>query len=267
MATAAASFEDRDLSIGCIFNRAFGTIGRNPVATIGIAFLFGALPTALVGSGAQYVQTGSFKAIGFWPIAAISIATAVLMIVFSTLTQGALVRATIAHSEGREASLSESAAAGLAVVVPLFLLGLGSALGIGVGLILLVVPGAMLWVMWSVAAPALVEERIGVFEAFGRSNGLTEGARWKIFGLLLILLISTWIFGAIIAALNLALHGSLMRPALAASHGFSLSDLALNAVENTVSTVIWGVMQTSLYVELRNWKDGPPTDALVDVFG
>jgi uncharacterized membrane protein len=208
-----------------------------------------------------------FRMIGLWPVVAISIATIVLTIVFSTLTQGALVRATIAHSEGRQASLGESAAAGLAVVVPLFLLGLGSALGIGVGLILLIVPGAILWVVWSVAAPALVEERIGVFEAFGRSNALTEGARWKVFGLLLILLIASWLFGAVIAAFNLAVYGSMKGAALAATHGFKVSDFVLSAFQETVTTVVWGVMQTSLYVELRNWKDGPPTHALVDVFG
>jgi hypothetical protein len=266
MATAA-SFEEPDVSIGRIFNRAFGTIGSNPVATVGIAFLFGALPATIVGFVSQSLQTNSFRVIGLWPMIAISLASMVLVIAFSTLTQGALVRATIAHSEGRKASFWESAAVGLAVIVPLFLLGLGSGLGIGLGLIFLIVPGAMLWVIWSVAAPALVEEQIGVFEAFGRSTELTDGARWKIFGLLLILLVASWMLQGIVASLTFPLYGGLKGAALAASHGFGLSYFVLTALEKTVTTVIWGVMQTSLYVELRNWKDGPPTDALAEVFG
>ncbi len=144
MATGAAAFEERDVSIGRIFNRAFGTIGSNPVTTIGIAFLFGALPSTLVGLGSQYLRLTGFGAASFWSIVAIGFAVAVLVSVFSMLTQGALVQATIAHSEGRKASFGESAGAGLAVIVPLFLLSLGSALGIGVGFLLLIVPGVML---------------------------------------------------------------------------------------------------------------------------
>lgn len=35
MATAAADRDDRSVSIGRIFDRAFATIGGNPVATLG----------------------------------------------------------------------------------------------------------------------------------------------------------------------------------------------------------------------------------------
>lgn len=267
MATSAAAFEERDFSIGRIFNRAFGTIGSNPVTTIGIAFLFGALPTTAVGIASQYLQFSSFRVVGFWAMIAISLAVAMLGIVFSMITQGALVRATTAYSDGRKASFGESAAAGLAVIVPLFLLGLGSGLGISIGLILLIVPGVMLWVMWAVAAPALVAERVGVFEAFGRSNELTEGARWKVFGIMLVLLIIAWIFAAIMAALTLPVLGGARNMALFAGGGFSLSYFALDAFQRTVTILLWAVIQTSLYVELRNWKEGPPTDALAEVFG
>ncbi len=55
--------------------------------------------------------------------------------------------------------------------------------------------------------------------------------------------------------------------ALVAAGGFSLSYFALDAFQRTVTTLVWAVIQTSLYVELRNWKEGPPTDALAEVFG
>ncbi|HEY1606541.1 MAG TPA: hypothetical protein VGF77_13190 [Allosphingosinicella sp.] len=267
MATSAAAFEDRDFSIGRVFNRAFGTIGSNPVTTIGISFLFGALPATLVGLGSQYLRLNGVGVMSFWSRTGLTLGASVLVIVFSTVTQGALVQATIAHSDGRQSGFQESAAAGLAVIVPLFLLGLGNGLGIGFGLLLLIIPGVLIWVVWSVAAPALVAERVGIFEAFGRSNELTDGVRWKILGLLLIVLVATWIFVGIIESLTLPIFGGARAAALVAARGFSLSYFALDAFQRTVTTLLWAVIQTSLYVELRDWKEGPATGALADVFG
>jgi hypothetical protein len=263
----ASDFEGRDVSIGRIFNRAFGTIGSNPVATLGIAFLFGALPATLIGYGSQILQRSAVGFLGLWTTLAIGLLSLVLSVACAMLTQGALVRATIAHSEGRKAGFAESAQAGLAVVVPLLLLSIGSGLGIGVGMILLLVPGIILYVMWSVAAPALVEENLGIFEAFGRSNELTSGARWKIFGLELVAFVAYWIFSAAVAALAFAMFGGMSGMAAVAAGGFPISYYILTAVAKTLSSAVWGVIQTSLYVELRNWHEGPPTHALAEVFG
>src|SRR3546814_14014813 len=78
-----------------------------------------------------------------------SVAVMVSM-VFYELVQGGLDRATIAHTEGRRASFGESAAAGLAVALPLIGLSILAAIGIWLGLILLIVPGIMLFCMWAV---------------------------------------------------------------------------------------------------------------------
>jgi uncharacterized membrane protein len=200
---SVAAVEERQVSIGRVFSRAFGTIGSNPVATLGIAFLFGALPSLLIAYAVQTLGPEAFAALGTAAVIGISLFTVLFAVLLAMITQGALVRATVAHSEGRKASFGESAMAGLSVAVPLLLLGLGSAIGIALGLLLLIVPGVILYVMWSVAAPALVEEGLGPMEAFGRSNYLTSGARWKIFGLLLVLLILYWIFSFLVARLSI----------------------------------------------------------------
>jgi len=267
MATVAVEYEDRDVSIGRVFNRAFATIGSNPGTIVSIAFLFGALPATLIGYGSQYLQRTQITFLGLWTTLAITLVSLVLSVACSMLTQGALVRATIAHSEGRKAGFAESAQAGLAVVVPLLLLSIGSGLGITVGIIFLIVPGIILYVMWSVAAPALVEENLGIFQAFARSNELTSGDRWKIFGVELIAIVAYWLFSAAVGVLAFALFGGLRGLAAAAGTGFPLSYYILTAVANTATSAVWGVIQTSLYVELRNWHEGPPTHALAEVFG
>lgn len=266
MATAAAGSEDRRVSIGRLLSRAFGTIGSNPVATLGIAFLFGALPSLLLTYAVQVLGTEAFTALGTAAAIGIAVFSVFTAILLAMITQGALVRATVAHSEGRKSSLAESAMAGLRVALPLFLLALLSALGIGLGFLLLIVPGVILYVMWSVAAPALVEERLGPIEALGRSSDLTRGARWKIFGLILVILVLYWLFSALVAMLGVLWYGGL--DGLATRAGtMPLGYLVINAIAGTITSAVWGVILTSLYVELRDWKDGPRTEALADIFG
>lgn len=267
MASIATQAEDRSVSIGRVFGRAFGTIAANPVATLGIAFLFGALPSLLLGYAIQTLRNETFSLLGGVAAIAIGLVTVVVGIVLAMITQGALVRTTVAHSEGRKASFAESAAAGLAVALPLFLMALLSGLGILVGMIFLIVPGVILYVIWSVAAPALVEERLGAVGALGRSRELTRGARWKVFGLLLVVTVISWLFSALVGLVSVMWYGGPLEFASAAAQGLPLAYLLVNAVLQTVSLAVWGVIQTSLYVELREWKDGPATEQLADIFG
>ncbi|HYI39046.1 MAG TPA: hypothetical protein VE053_01880 [Allosphingosinicella sp.] len=267
MATAATDRYDRTVSIGRIFSRAFGTLASNPVATLGIAFLFGALPSFLLIYLMASVGVQAVEYLGTAATIGVAIFSAVTAILLSMITQGALVRATVAFSEGRKASLGESAMAGLSVALPLFLLGILSALGVGLGLVLLLVPGVILYVMWSVAAPALVEERLGPIEAFGRSRYLTSGARWKIFGLILVILVVYLMFSAVVEVLSAMTYGGNADLSSNFMTGVPLGYLATTVISGTISSAVWGVVLTSLYVELREWKDGPRTEALADIFG
>ena len=266
---SVAAVEERNVSIGRVFSRGFGTIAGNPVTTLGIAFLFGALPSLLIGYAIQAWGVESFTFLGPLATIALALVTAVIGIALAMITQGALVRATVAHSEGREASFGESAAAGLAVALPLFGMAILSGLGILVGLVFLIVPGIILYVMWSVAAPSLVEERLGPVEALGRSRELTRGARWKVFGLLLVVTVISWICSAIIGLASVMWYGSPadFASAAASGNGPPVAYYTINAVFQTLSLAVWGVIQTSLYVELRHWKEGPATEKLADIFG
>src|SRR5262245_4165410 len=55
-----------------------------------------------------------------------------------------------------------------------------------VGLILLIIPGLILYAMWFVAVPACVVERLGSWTSLRRSRDLTKGHRWKLCGLALL---------------------------------------------------------------------------------
>lgn len=119
----------------------------------------------------------------------------------------------------------------------------------------------------SVATPALVEENSGIFGAFGRSAALTKGARWNIFALELVVLVIYWIISAVVGVLFLALIGFQNLANAAQGQGLSIGLIAVSAVSSTLVITIISTIQTSLYVELRNWKDGPAAEALTDIFG
>ncbi|MEA3063884.1 MAG: hypothetical protein QOJ27_312 [Sphingomonadales bacterium] len=266
MATVAAA-EERNVSIGRVFSRGFGTIASNPMVTLGVAFAFGAVPSVLLSWAIQNFRAESLDLFGGLAALAIAIVSIVVAILLSMITQGALVRATVAYSEGGKASFGESAMAGLSVALPLFLLGILSSLGIALGFLLLIVPGVMLYVIWSVAAPALVEERLGPVDALGRSRELTRGARWKIFGLTLVVLAVYWLFSALVGYIAVMFYGGVEDFAMMATQGMSPGYMAFTAIVQTVTSAVWGVIQTSLYVELRLWKDGPATEKLAEIFG
>jgi hypothetical protein len=262
MAAIAAEAGDREISIGRVFSRAFGTLRSNPMATFGIAFLFGSLPTYALLYLITVLGSETFDNLGPAAVVVGAIFSAMVAVFLWIITQGALVRATVAYSEGGKASLGESAMAGLSVALPLFLLGILSALGLALGFLLFLVPGIILYVMWAVAAPALVEERLGPIEALGRSRYLSRGARWNVFGLTLVMTVLYWLFSALVEGLSSLWYSGRVD----AMSGFPLGYLTVSVVSGTITSAIWGVIQTSLYVELRDWKDGPQTDALAEVF-
>lgn len=266
MATVAEA-EGRTVSIGRIFGRTFDTITKNPVATFGIAFLFGALPSIAMQFLFQGVRAEALTPGRSVALIVVGIFSILISIVLAMITQGALVRVTVAQSEGRRASLGETLMAGLTMALPLLGLAILSGIAMMIGFLLLIVPGIILYVMWSVSAPALVEERLGIGSALGRSRALTKGARWTIFGLLLIVLVIAWLISAVAGVINVALYGGpedLMAAAM--SGNFPVGVFVVSLVTGTIFSAIWGVLLTSLYVELRAWKEGPAGAALAEVF-
>jgi hypothetical protein len=194
----------------------------------------------------------------FWGATAFSW---VVAIVIGAIVQGALTRAVVADNDGQRASFGDCVATALRVLLPLIGAGFVFGLGIWIGMILLIVPGIIVMVMWSVAGPAIVVERDGVMNALSRSSELTSCSRWKIFGLFLVLLV---IYGLIFAVLGIV--GLRTLGTAAAAQGISPSYLAASAISAILLNLIWGTIQPSLYVELREAKECNSLENLEQVF-
>ncbi len=267
MATIATRMEDvRSFSIGRVFARAFATIKHNAMVTLAMAVVLGALPMfafSLVLPNANRFGPSALTSNAQIGIASLAILGWVGMLVLTVLVQAALTRATVAESEGRRASFGECLGAGIKVILPLVGLIILWWIGVTIGFVLLVIPGIILITMWSVAIPALVEERQGVFAAFRRSAMLTKGERWKVFGLLMVLLVAFWL---IMIALSLVGVASTIRTGVPPAGGFSIGMMLASVIPSTLFNLAWGTVQPALYVELRGVQFGGDVDALHEVF-
>lgn len=115
------------------------------------------------------------QSVGPWPLVLLSF-------VGTALVQGALVEA-VAHERERRprssiADLYRSAGSRLGSLLGVALL---SGIGVGLGLLLLVVPGLILFTRWSLAVPAVMIEGRSPREALRRSAELVRGHGWAVF--------------------------------------------------------------------------------------
>ena len=174
------------------------------------------------------------------------------------LLQVALVRATVADLTGRRPLLGECLRDAFRFVLPVLGMTILMTLGAMLGFLLLIVPGIILWLMWSVSVPALVEERRGVIASMRRSAELTRGYKWPIFGLLVIVAIAGSMLGGVLGILNL-LAGGPQSP-------LWLLRVVVAGLAQTVSSMISATTVAVIYVDLREAKEGTMPSTLAAIF-
>ncbi|CAN5478626.1 hypothetical protein BH10PSE3_BH10PSE3_22630 [soil metagenome] len=263
------SARSRDFDVGRVISGTFAVIGRNFLPFVAMAVLLGGLPKLLVTLVQLRFISGqgnySLPIVGGW------FAGGLVMLVAGFVLQAAIVHATVADLNGRRVVIGESLKVGLRNCLPLIGLAILLGLGVMIGFVLLIVPGVILLVMWSVAVPAKVVEKIGVTESFSRSSDLTRGRRWPIFGLLLIYVIAAWIVEiAIMAAFApFALTKGLPASSTAIesfAQSLNVVQLIATPIAATITTLISTAGGAVLYSELRGSREGGGHEALASVF-
>ena|SRR5271165_606406 len=153
---------------------------------------------------------------------------------------------------GRDISIGEAFSGAVRRLLPV----IGALILAGValvgGLFLLVVPGVILWCMFYVAIPVCVVERLGPFASLGRSSDLTQGYRWRIFGLSIFLLLIGFVNVGLQKVLNMAVGG------IPATVGVASLQVVFSAFGLIVCSVA--------YHDLRVAKEGIDIEQLASVF-
>jgi hypothetical protein len=123
---------------------------------------------------------------GIW-----SLATLLLTLVVSAASQAATVVAVSHVHLDRPATVVDSFSAVKGQIAGVIGLSILVGLGVGLGFLLLIVPGVLLALSWSLAVPAKVLEDKGATDAMSRSSELTKGNRGRIFVIWFLFLVAS----------------------------------------------------------------------------
>jgi hypothetical protein len=177
----------------------------------------------------------------------------ILGAIFKTLCEAAILFGAFQVMRGQPFQVMDSLRKGLGRFWSILGLLIVQGIGEAFGFMLLVIPGLILLTMWYVALPACVVEKVGPMTSLSRSAALTKGSRWKIFGLLILLLLLGAILGGVING-TLILSGS----KIAFVIGQYLLQVGVVAFGSIVGVVV--------YHDLRVAKEGIDTDRIAAVF-
>ena len=246
--------------IGDVLGRTFSILGRNfvpffvlsAIAMLPQLFFLLSGPTA----AGYFSRTGSGVAAGtgnlFLPL--------VVGFVLRLLTQAVIVHAAFQDMRGRPVSVGESLRVAISRLLPILGVIIVVGLGVFAASLALIVPGIILMLMWYLALPVCVVEQTGVTASLSRSAQLTKGHRWKILGLILLVLIGGGIVGGVIGAVIGGLLGAM---------GTTVGVIALGLIQYIVQAllaVFYSILVIVLYRDLRVAKEGIGTEQIAAVF-
>lgn len=240
-----------EFSIANVFSNTFGVIARNAALFLGLSLVIVGLPQLGIGMFVTptLADPGSFLG---GPTAILSSIVGYFLFLFlSIILQASLIVASANDLAGKPVNFGECVSRAIAKLLPLIGLGIVVAIGISIGLVMLVVPGVILYLMWMVAVPALMVENLDVAGALSRSSALTKGSRLKLLGLIIVFVIFSMIIGIPIGII------SMISPSLS---------VISSALVSTVSAAVGAAGIAAVYIELRGTKEGASTDQLASVF-
>ena len=252
-----------DFQIGDVVNRTFGAISRNFVTFVLLSAVLVGVPALALG----FVQlgVGSGDVSNIWTLFGLAL---IVNLAATYVLQGALIHGAVLDFNGKKASFGECLATGLKHMLPLIAIALLMWIGVMFGMMLLIVPGVILSIMWTVAIPARVVENVGVFKAFGRSRDLTRNNRWKIFGLFVMYMIIATVI-TMVVMLPAGAFAPVAAPTEADPLGIGQTSVAF-VIFNVISTVLAAVVSatgvSAIYYELRKSKEGVGAEELAKVF-
>ena len=136
------------------------------------------------------------------------------------------------------------------------LLAVLGAAAVGFLSLLLIIPGIIAATILWVVVPVVVVERLGPFESLGRSQNLTRGHRWSIFGIIVILVLIGIVVDTILQWV--------VFPFIRGSGPYVF--LAVNLSASIMIQMLQAIAAAYGYFYLKIWKEGAGANELARVF-
>jgi hypothetical protein len=221
-----------ELTVGNVISEAFRHYGAHFVTLIGTAFVI------FVVAG---VIQGLLRETDSWVLQLLG---ALVSAVAAVLYTGFVVSLVADVRDGkRDFTVGQLLSSASNAIARLIGNGILYAIAVGIGLALLIVPGLYLITIWAVTAPAIVIERRGAIEAFGRSFDLVRGHGWTVFGAIVV---------AFLVLVGLAFLGALIGAAIAELVGA----IVLTIIVNTIAAPFAALVSSVLFFDLREQEGG-----------
>ena len=249
-ASLTTRFTESEFRVGRVLNRTSSVLSRNFLFFF-VVTAVAQLPTLLFFKGTDIKPNTSGAEVAM--ILALTLGGLLLMVVLSMLSQAVVLYGAFQNMRGREVSFAESLQVGLRRFWPILGMAFLGALLAGLALLALIFPALILAAMWFVAAPACVVEQLGPWASLQRSRELTKGHRWKIFGLMVLLLIVSAIAGGTISAALTAIGGTLLA-------------MVGSVLWNGAWGAFYAIAVVVTYHDLRAAKEGIDIDQIAAVF-
>jgi MFS family permease len=241
--SAAAPIAPGEFRVGQVFSRSFTLLSRNFLIFFVVAMV-AALPNVLIGQGTGRAASGATAG---WLVLSL-----ILTVALQMLSQAIILYGAFQDMRGRAVNLGEALRVALGRLLPIIGVALCVGFGVFLASLLLLVPGLILMTMWYVATPVCVVEQTGPLASMGRSSELTKGHRWKIFGMILLVVLGGGIVSAIILAL-LANVGSVL-------------EILGSLIWNGVWGAFYAIFVVVTYHDLRVAKEGVDVNQIASVF-
>ena len=271
--TVASVNAGGDFRVGDVLSRAWHILTGNILFFLAVPFVIYVI--TVVGA-VIFVLVFAFVGWASNTVGVIVVGAALAVILVLSLNmigQGLMLLGAFQRLRGQPLRVGEAVRRVLARFVPLVLLGIVWTLALfivtaisvavlaGLGSLSVVaavvlspaflVPTITLLVMWSVVAPACIVEGLGPIASMFRSTDLTKGHRWKVFGIVFLLIV-------------LALVGPILQMILA-----PISE-GLATLVGTICFVAWSAYWNCViimtYHDLRVAKEGIDTEQIAAIF-
>jgi len=176
-----------------------------------------------------------------------SLIAAAISVIIGAVLQAAIIRAGAEATIGDEVDVETSYRYGFHRLGSVILVGLLVGLAVAIGFVLLIIPGIIALVFFSVSIPALVVENRRGTKAMGRSWNLVSGHFWHAFGVIIV----AYLIVAVVGGLLGAIGGSNWVVAW-----------IFRAIAQIITTPFSALVSVLLYLDLRARKEALTSDVL-----
>ena len=132
----------------------------------------------------------------------VALIAAAVAVIISSVLQAAIMRAAAQASIGDPVDIDASYRWGFARFGSVLLVSILVGLAVGFGFLLLIIPGIIFLVLFSVSIPALVVENRRGTDAMSRSWNLAKGHFWHALGVIIVAFIIAAVISAILSAIG-----------------------------------------------------------------